>query len=82
MADVNRNAALCSYSLIMPYNFIYLLRRQNFIRMLHKELKNLKFDRRKINNITGSATGGDASEIVLNLSVAAWGTENHTPSFS
>lgn len=36
----------------------------------------------KINNITGSASGGDASEIVLNLSVAAWGTENHTPSFS
>ena len=36
----------------------------------------------KINNITGSASGGDASEIILNLSVAVWGTENHTPSFS
>lgn len=36
----------------------------------------------KINNITGTATGGAASEIVLSLSVAAWGTENHTPTFS
>lgn len=36
----------------------------------------------KVNNITGTATGGDASEIILSLSVAAWGTEDHNPTFS
>ena len=36
----------------------------------------------KVNNITGTASGGSASEITLNLSLTAWGTENHTPTFS
>lgn len=36
----------------------------------------------KINNISGTATGGAASEIVLSLSVAAWGSQNHTLTFS
>ena len=35
----------------------------------------------KVNNITGSVTG-DASGIVLTLSVASWGNENHTPDFN
>lgn len=38
--------------------------------------------RGKTNNITGTATGGSASEITLSVSVEAWGTNNMTPSFS
>jgi hypothetical protein len=36
----------------------------------------------KVNNITGTATGGAATEIVITVSLAAWGTQNHTPTFS
>lgn len=36
----------------------------------------------KINNITGTATGGGASEIVLSVSLTDWGTQDHTPTFS
>ncbi len=35
----------------------------------------------KINNITGTATGGAASEISLNLTLTAWGSQSHTPVF-
>lgn len=38
--------------------------------------------RGKTNNITGTATGGAASEITLTVSVEAWGTNNMTPTFS
>ena len=33
----------------------------------------------KVNNVTVTALGGDASEIVLSLSLTAWGSQNHTP---
>ena len=36
----------------------------------------------KINNITGTASGGAATEIVITVSLAAWGSQNHTPTFS
>lgn len=35
----------------------------------------------KINNITATAVGGAASEIVISVSVTAWGTENITATF-
>ncbi len=35
-----------------------------------------------VNNITGTASGGTASEIVISVSLTAWGTQNHTPTFS
>lgn len=36
----------------------------------------------KVNNITGTASGGSASQIVISVSLTAWGTENLTPTFS
>lgn len=36
----------------------------------------------KKNSITGTATGGSASEILFDVSVAAWGTNTITPTFS
>ena len=36
----------------------------------------------KINNITGTASGGSASEIVLSISLTAWSTQDHTLSFN
>ena len=36
----------------------------------------------KVNNITVTAIGGSASQIVLNLTLTAWGTEDHTPTLS
>ena len=38
--------------------------------------------RGKVNNITGTASGGSASEITLTVSVEAWGTNNINGSFS
>lgn len=36
----------------------------------------------KKNNITGTATGGTASQIQINVTLEAWGSQNHTPTFS
>lgn len=36
----------------------------------------------KINNISGTASGGSASEIVLSLSLTAWSSQDHTLSFN
>lgn len=36
----------------------------------------------KVNNITVTAIGGDASEIVISLSLTAWGSQTLTPSLS
>ncbi len=36
----------------------------------------------KINNITGTASGGSASEIVLSLSLTAWSSQDHNLSFN
>lgn len=36
----------------------------------------------KVNNITGTASGGSASEIVIGLSLTAWSEQNHTPTLS
>ncbi len=43
---------------------------------------NVTFVGGKVNNITVTAIGGAASQIVLNLTLSAWGTENHTPTLS
>ena len=36
----------------------------------------------KVNNVTCTAIGGDASEIKISVTLTAWGTQNHTPSLS
>lgn len=36
----------------------------------------------KVNNVTATAIGGNASEIVISVSLNAWGAESHTPTFS
>ena len=36
----------------------------------------------KINNVTCTAIGGAASQIVISVSLADWGTQNHTPTLS
>lgn len=35
-----------------------------------------------VNNITGTASGGAATEIVITVSLASWGSQDHYPSFN
>ena len=36
----------------------------------------------KVNNITGTASGGSASEIVISLGLTGWAEQNHTPTLT
>lgn len=71
------------YLIPAPYTITveYTLTKGEYVESFKKSA-NVTFVQGKVNNITGTATGGTASDIKFNVTVSDWGTENHNPSFS
>ena len=70
-----------SYNYYIPATYViectYTLTKGNYVATFTKHA-NVTLVQGHVNNITGTATGGAATEIVLTVSLSAWGETNHT----